>query len=584
LESLNASHRADLAEREAELEDKVRATREDFQRQLEGLEQTYIGQIGQRESDLATRTAQAEADARAAVRELEATKLAMEAARAEAESREQRLIQAAGELTQYKQHIAELEAESKERTVAIGQARKEAEDLRRSVVGLQADLVRADQSVTQMREDLDAARARSEQLEASATSHAKEREALTERVDKMARMLEAAAAENAEVNRRLQDFEARRQFELADDEGRSEIDDLLRVTQERLAGQTEKLIAAEDRVRDMEAELRDARNRAEIAEGDLRTHQMSEALREIRGESIEAAAARELTVVHEPPAAGSQPDTTFTKELSQDAKKHLSRINGLAQLLKHQKGAKEQTQLLKQLAVYAKRLDATVSDLSEADSIARGTIELLPRRTDLEALVSRVVEESEIGIELEVRVVAEPLSITIDPRRAEQTLVGMLRVAAERTPNNKAVTVRLQHVDGGALVSVEDPTPIAGATMSPVTQRFAELQGGWTKVEELENGGTAFRLFVPDAAGGVPRPRPPVEDLPPSHDTIEEELPILMAEEKAVIEPSPEQILSRELRRLAEAETSGGRRRRREASDRPENERVTLAASAADRG
>jgi hypothetical protein len=566
LESLNASHRADLAEREVDLEEKVRTTREDFQRQLEALEQTYRGQIGQRESDLAARTAQAEADARAAVRELEATKLAMEAARAEAESREQRLIQAAGELTQHKQHIAELGLESKERTVAIGQARKEAEDLRRSVVGLQADLVRADQAVTHMRADLDATRARSEQLEASAASHAKEREALTERVDKMARMLEAAAAENAEVNRRLQDFEARRQFELADDEGRSEIDDLLRVTQERLAGQTEKLIAAEDRVREMEGALKDAKNRAEIAEGDLRTHQMSEALREIRGESVEAAAARELTIVHEAPAGEPQPDMTFTKELSEDAKKHLSRINGLAQLLKHQKGAKEQAQLLKQLGVYAKRLDATVSDLSEADGIARGTVELQPRRTDLEALVSRVVEESEIGVDLEVRVVAEPIMMTIDPRRAEQTLVGMLRVAAERTPNNKAITVRLQHVDDGALVSVEDPEPAAGATMSPVIQRFAELQGGWTKVEEREGGGTAFRLFVPDAAGGVPRPRPPVEEVPPSHDTIEEELPMLMAQEQTAVEPSPEQILSRELRRLAEAESSSGsssRRRRR---------------------
>ena len=50
LESLRASHRADLVESEAELEEKVRATREEFQRQVDEIEESYKGQMDQRES------------------------------------------------------------------------------------------------------------------------------------------------------------------------------------------------------------------------------------------------------------------------------------------------------------------------------------------------------------------------------------------------------------------------------------------------------------------------------------------------------------------------------------------------------
>src|SRR5438128_3137032 len=52
LESGRASHRADLVEREAELEEKVRATREEFQRQLEEIEASYRSQLEQREAEL----------------------------------------------------------------------------------------------------------------------------------------------------------------------------------------------------------------------------------------------------------------------------------------------------------------------------------------------------------------------------------------------------------------------------------------------------------------------------------------------------------------------------------------------------
>ena len=65
----------------------------------------------------------------------------------------------------------------------------------------------------------------------------------------------------------------------------------------------------------------------------------------------------------------------------------------------------------------------------------------------------------------------------------------------------RPITVRLSAADGGALISVEDPEPSSDASLSPVVQRFAEMQGGWATVESREGGGSSFSVFLPDGAG-----------------------------------------------------------------------------------
>lgn len=547
LESFRASHRADLVEREAEFEEKVRSTREEFQRQLTEIESSYRSQLGQHEAGLADRIAQAEQTAREATRELESARSEAEAARAEAAGRETRLLEAAEEMTALRQRIAALDAEVKERTLAVAQARKESEDFKRSLVSMQADLAQTDGSVEAIRTELETERARAAETATAAETAERERRALADRVERLTQMLEEAASENAELNRRLQDFEARRQLELADDPGRSEIDDLLRVTQERLAGQTEKLIAAEDRVKELETEVTGARERLEVVEGDLRAHQMSEALREMRehpGTEGEAEApAREVASVEDRRAT-----SPFMKELSLDAKKSLTRIMGITQIMKHKRDGKEHQQLVKQLSAYARRLDATVADLADAERLVKGTIELQPRRTDLQALVQRVVEESGMPSEREVEVTVQPVTIRIDPQRVDQMLAGMLRVCGDRTSASKTIAVRLQPAQGGALLSVEDPEPSSDASMSPVVRRLAEIQGGWAKVESRDGGGSVFRVFLADAEA-------PVTDRA-SGDTAPA-LQIVIDDGAAPNadgwEPAAaERILSQELRRLAE--------------------------------
>ena len=519
LESRNASFRAELVEREAEFEEKVRDTRESFQAQIGEMEASYIAQLQQAEAGLAERITQAESTARRAAAELETVRVDLdaareeaEAARSEAESREQRVLEGHAELQAARAEIKTLEREIKERSAAVTQAHKEADEVRRSLVAAQADVSRTDGAVDEVRTELELERQRAEAADQAASTASRERDALQQRVDKLIRQLDDAAADNQEVNRRLQDFEARRQLELADDPGRTQIDELLRVTQERLAGQTEKLIATEDRVKELEGELTSAAERADLAEAENRTHQMSDALREMREHDV--AATRDATTQREISAAtsaaidaGALQDRRATspllKELSMDAKKSLAKIDGITNLLKHKKDGKDQAQLMKQLATYTKRLDHTVADIADADSLSNGTVELAIKRTDMEALVNRVVEESGADADNDIRIVADALKLRIDAQRTQQILAGLLRTAGERTQNGKTIVVRLQHADGGAIVSVEDPGEASESAISPVVRCFAEIQGGWIKAESLDGGGAAFRVFLPDGAGTV---------------------------------------------------------------------------------
>ena len=517
LESREASHRADLVEREAEFEDKVRETRESFQQQLTDMETSYEAQVRKAEAEIADRVLEAEATARRAAAELETVRVDLDtvredlvAARAEAESREQRVLQAHDELQKVRHEAKALQRGMKERSTTVSQAHKENDDIRRSLVAAQADLTRADGALDEVRSELEMERQRAEEADQLVATATHERDELHERVDALMRQLDGAGADNQELNRRLQDFEARRQLELADDPGRSEIDELLRVTQERLAGQTEKLIAAEDRVRDLETELETVVERADLVEAEMRTHQMSEALREMREQDVaanrDAATQREVAAAATTAAieAGALEDRRATspllRELSVEAKRSIAKIDAITKLLKHKKDAKDQAPLMKQLATHTRRLDHAVADIADAERLATGTVELSIKRTDMEALVARVVEETSADADHDIRVVADALKIRVDAQRSERILSGLLQASTERTQGGKTIVVRLQQVEGGALLSVEDPGQPSEAVVTSIVRTFAEIQGG-SITAEATDGGSAFRVFLPDGAG-----------------------------------------------------------------------------------
>jgi signal transduction histidine kinase len=155
---------------------------------------------------------------------------------------------------------------------------------------------------------------------------------------------------------------------------------------------------------------------------------------------------------------------------------------------------------MKQLATHTRRLDHAVADIADAEKLVNGTIDLSIKRSDMEALISRVVEECSADSDHDIRVVADPLKIRLDAQRTERIVGGLLQTATERTQNGKTIIVRVQQAEGGAVVSVEDPGTPSEAAVSPIVRRFAEIQGGSIKAEATE-GGTAFRVFLPDGAG-----------------------------------------------------------------------------------
>jgi hypothetical protein len=241
----------------------------------------------------------------------------------------------------------------------------------------------------------------------------------------------------------------------------------------------------------------------------------------------------------------------FLKELSNDAKRSIAKIDGISNLLKHKRDGKDQAQLMKQLAMHTRRLDHTVADLADAERLANGTIELAIKRTDMEALLNRVVEESGADADHDIRVVADGMRLRVDAGRTERIVAGMLRVSAERTQSGKTIVLRLQQVDGGAMVSVEDHGEPNESVISPVVRRFVELQGGWVKSEATESG-TAFRVFLPDGAGqgGAAEPSPALQI---TVDALEAE-----AEDTWEAE-SAHQELAAELRRFAQMESDSKR-------------------------
>jgi light-regulated signal transduction histidine kinase (bacteriophytochrome) len=190
-----------------------------------------------------------------------------------------------------------------------------------------------------------------------------------------------------------------------------------------------------------------------------------------------------------------------------------------------------------------RRLEHIVADLADADRLARGEIELTVRRTDLEALVRRVVEESGIDADHEVNVETERVVVAVDQLRTEQLLAGLLRTSGDRTPPKKTITVRLAASDGGAIIAVEDPEPSSDASLSPVVQRFAEVQAGWSTVESRDNGGSSFKVFLPDGAGTErPASQPMTDSL---HIVVDAAETSSMADGDALVQ---------ELHRLSSAE------------------------------
>jgi len=226
---------------------------------------------------------------------------------------------------------------------------------------------------------------------------------------------------------------------------------------------------------------------------------------------------------------------TLLHAVSHDLKGPITAILGAAQALQRrdqlQLTPDQETGLLDAIAVSGKRLNRMVSDLLDLERLDRGMIEPECEPTDLSALANRLVGEADFLREHPVRVLADPVLISIDAGKVERILENLLSNAAKHTPVGTPVVVRVSERSDGVTVSVEDegpgiPDDLKQTIFQPFRQgdaarsagsgagiglslvaKFAELHGGNAWVEDREGGGTAIRVFLP---GAVIRSAPPL--------------------------------------------------------------------------
>lgn len=167
-----------------------------------------------------------------------------------------------------------------------------------------------------------------------------------------------------------------------------------------------------------------------------------------------------------------------------------------------------------------------VCNLGTAASIAEGTLEFLPRTTDLARLCSDIVSTVSVLLggraKLEFATSCGELCAVVDPDKIERMILNLLVNSIEHTPAGGKITLGLRARGGKAVVSVDDegsgiPPEIlknvftryescgesglaAGASGGlglGIARGIAELHGGSLIIESRVGVGTSVRVMIP---------------------------------------------------------------------------------------
>jgi PAS domain S-box-containing protein len=219
---------------------------------------------------------------------------------------------------------------------------------------------------------------------------------------------------------------------------------------------------------------------------------------------------------------------TFLDAVSHELRTPLAAIVGIGLTLEHKADSladRDRADLYTRLVANARKLDRLLNDLLDLDRLTHGIVAPKRRPTDVAALVARIADDWGVLNGRQPIVMAEPLTVGLDPGKVERILENLLANAARHTPPDTPVWVRVQRPAGedGVLIAVEDagagvPAELRDTVFEPFRQgpdtpahapgvgigltlvaRFAELHGGRAWVEERPGGGSSFRVLIPDA-------------------------------------------------------------------------------------
>jgi PAS domain S-box-containing protein len=228
--------------------------------------------------------------------------------------------------------------------------------------------------------------------------------------------------------------------------------------------------------------------------------------------------------------------TTFLHAVSHELRTPLASILGSALTLDNDQmplSDEDARDLIRRLGLNARKLDRLLSDLLDLDRLDRGILEPNRLPVDLAAMARRLVDDQSLPLAgRPIEVVAEPILAEVDPAMVERIVENLLINAVRHTARGTPIWVRVESLEAGVVVSVEDAGPgvpegLRAGIFEPFRQgpgrdehspgvgiglslvaRFAELHGGRAWIEDRPGGGAAFRVSLPARVIRLDEPEP----------------------------------------------------------------------------
>jgi signal transduction histidine kinase len=211
----------------------------------------------------------------------------------------------------------------------------------------------------------------------------------------------------------------------------------------------------------------------------------------------------------------------FLLAVSHDLQAPLAAIAALAELLRADRlDDGQRRSVIWRLEEAATSTTRLLGDLLDYQRITYGSVPLSRHLVALDGLVRDTVDRVPAEGHL-IHLDLDSVTVEVDPGLAERIVTNLLTNAIQHTPPGTTVWVRCRKEPDGALLAVEDDGPgvpperrasvfelFEHDSESPgagrlgvglaLVARFAELHGGYARVEERLGGGAAFHVLLPE--------------------------------------------------------------------------------------
>ena len=216
---------------------------------------------------------------------------------------------------------------------------------------------------------------------------------------------------------------------------------------------------------------------------------------------------------------------------------------------------REDVDAIRRAAQSAGQLTGQLLAFSRKQTLEPGIVDLNSIVEQLRALLCRVIGED---VELEAKLAAGPLEVCVDTGQMEQAITnlaanardampggGQLEIATSVVERDRERWIQLTVTDTGGGIdecdierifepffTTKEPGKGTGLGLSMV-HGFVNQSGGTISVESRAQGGTTFRILLPEVAR-EPRVEPDREISPPSEEVIRSARILVVEDDQAV--------------------------------------------------